>query len=122
MTKKRDKKTTVRDLEQVRRKQNLDFFSDCCHQRQIAKINILFFSKHLAYRLVYSKMNLGKKLSHFERFNCLDTVITYHKTKITTSNASLSTDQALLLCSLHSEVWSCNGKENSSKSTCRQLL
>ena len=73
--------------------------------------------------LNYSIMNLGKKrLSQFERFDCVDIENTIHNTNFTTPIAALSTDQAILPCALNSEVWSFVGMGDSSKSTFLHLL
>ena len=46
-------------------------------------------------------------MDQFDTFNYVDTDNIFHKTKSTTSNAALSNDQAILLCTLDKEVWSC---------------
>ena len=57
-----------------------------------------------------------------KKYHDVDTEITIHNTKFTASNAAMSTEQAILPCALHSEVWFWVGTGNSSKSTFLHLL
>ena len=82
--------------------------------------NILLIS-HLAYTLIYSILNIGKKLKHFKRLNYVDTDNTLHRINLT-SNVGLSSYQTVLPSILHSEIWFSVWMGNLSKITFLHLI
>ena len=56
-------------------------------------------------------------ISKKERFNFVDTDITFHNTNFTTLNVALSSYETVLPCAWQKKVWPCVWKGNSLKST-----
>ena len=92
----------------------------------LRKQNHCLFSWLLSSTTILPRLLLSSQseewFRHFDRFICVDTDNLIDSTKFTTSKAALSTDQAILTCALHSEVWSCVGMGNSSELTFLQML